>query len=189
MTHNADPVGWATEQWQREHPGADLSGLEFNGRLITLRRTLDAHSAAVLAARDLQVWEWDVLSTLWRHRSVPVTMSELGTLLLITPGSVTNRIVRMEDRGLVVRETDPASRRRVLVGLTAQGEQALAAALPDVLDASARLRDALAGIDLAGLNEQLAAIARRLAEHGDPDISGRRRLVSVDHEGRGREER
>ncbi|MGV9673911.1 MarR family winged helix-turn-helix transcriptional regulator [Nocardia sp. NPDC003482] len=171
MADDVDPVGSATEQWRREHPDADLSGLEFNGRLISLRRTLDAHSAAVLAAHDLQIWEWDVLSTLWRHRSMPVTMSELGTLLLITPGSVTNRVVRMENRGLVVRETDRASRRRVLVGLTAAGEQVLAAALPDVLDASARLRDALVGIDLAGLNAQLAAIAQRLAEYGDPEMS------------------
>ncbi|MGF0319691.1 MarR family winged helix-turn-helix transcriptional regulator [Nocardia fluminea] len=163
-----DAVKTAIEQWRSEHPDADLTGLEFNGRLHALQRQLDALSAGVLAEHDLLTWEWDVLSVLWRHRESPVVMSALGNLLLIAPGSVTNRIARLEQRGFVARTVDPASRRRVLVALTADGERKLARTLPHVLEASTRLHRELVGVDLAQVNEQLSMIAGILsARSGD----------------------
>jgi DNA-binding MarR family transcriptional regulator len=47
--------------------------------------------------------------------------SELTELLLRSSGGMTQILDRLETAGLVERSSDPADRRRVLVGLTAQG--------------------------------------------------------------------
>jgi DNA-binding MarR family transcriptional regulator len=159
-----DVITLAVAQWRRRYPGADLAGLEFNGRLALTQRALAARSAAVLAAHDIELWEWDVLSALWRAGAAEVAMGTLGEQLFITAGSVTHRIGRLERRELVVRRQDPASRRRVLVRLTPQGEQKAEAVAPSIIEASARASAQLseAGLDLERLNQDLALLMRHL---------------------------
>lgn len=65
--------------------------------------------------------------------------SDLIKVSLLTSGAVTNRIDRVQARGLVVREPDPNDRRGVIVRLTPEGK-----ALAD--EAIARHFDAMAGL-------------------------------------------
>ena len=81
-----------------------------------------------------------------RRAGEPYVLSP-GRLLaqtLVTSGTMTNRIDRLESRGLVQRRPDPADRRGVHVRLTPQGEQRGDAALADLLE---RERELLAGPD------------------------------------------
>ena len=52
---------------------------------------------------------------------------------LVTSGTMTNRIDRLEQAGLVARRPDPQDKRGVLVRLTAQGTERVDAALADLL--------------------------------------------------------
>ena len=63
-----------------------------------------------------------------------LTVSELGRKLLLSSGSVTTAIDRVERRGLVERRPDPADRRGVLVNLTEAGREVVGLRRPEIRD-------------------------------------------------------
>ena len=77
---------------------------------------------------------------------------------LVTSGTMTNRIDRLEAQGLVTRRTDPTDRRGVLVRLTDIGRAKVDAALSDLL---ARERQILASLR-PEQRAQLAALLRTI---------------------------
>ena len=68
---------------------------------------------------QLEGWEFDVLSAL-RRAGAPYQLSpgQLIRQTLVTSGTMTNRVDRLERRGLVGRSPDPPDRRGVIVRLT-----------------------------------------------------------------------
>ncbi len=95
-----------------------------------------------------------------RRQGPPYQLSP-GALLratLVTSGTMTNRIDRLAEGGLVTRLPDPQDKRGVLVQLSVRGKSVADAALTDLLDQEHGL--------LASLNdaqrEQLASLLRML---------------------------
>ncbi|QGZ61010.1 MarR family winged helix-turn-helix transcriptional regulator [Paraburkholderia acidisoli] len=80
---------------------------------------------ATLARKKIPALQWRVLACL-SDGALP--MGDLGRFILAKQPTVSKLIDRMEAAGLVVRQEDPASRRRTLVALTPKGA-ALAAEL------------------------------------------------------------
>ena len=78
---------------------------------------------------------------------------------------MTNRIDRLEERGLVERQADEADRRSVIVRLTASGRRAIDDALRVRLDAA---RDSLQDLSHSEL-QQLAALLRSVVLSADRD--------------------
>jgi DNA-binding MarR family transcriptional regulator len=131
---SGDEVDALVAAWNRERPDLDVSPLEVLSRVTRLARHLDRARGAAFAAHDLEIWEFDVLAAL-RRAGAPYELSP-GRLLqqtLVTSGTMTNRIDRLEERGFVTRRTDPGDRRGVLVTLTATGRAQVDAALADLL--------------------------------------------------------
>ncbi|HML28821.1 MAG TPA: MarR family transcriptional regulator [Hyphomicrobium sp.] len=118
-----DRAAMAAEQWARERPELDTGPMVLLGRL---------GEAALLIARDrinplfadfgLQPGEFDVLATL-RRSGTPyaLTPTALYEAAMISSGSMTNRIDRLESAGLVERRANPADKRGTLVALTSEG--------------------------------------------------------------------
>ncbi len=99
-------------------------------RVSRLARHLDRARRAAFAAHGLETWEFDVLSAL-RRQGAPYQLSP-GALLratLVTSGTMTNRIDRLAEAGLVSRSRDPQDKRGVLVQLTAAGLRTVDAAM------------------------------------------------------------
>jgi DNA-binding MarR family transcriptional regulator len=93
-------------------------------RVIRLARHLELARRDVLAFRELDIWEYDVLAAL-RAAAPPHELSP-GTLVTetqVASGTMTNRIDRLSRRGYVTREPDPGDRRGVLVRLTVSGRK------------------------------------------------------------------
>ena len=70
-----------------------------------------------------------------RRAAAPYSLTP-GTLLqelLVSSGTMTNRIVRLEKKGLVKRTPSPHDRRAVLVTLTGKGVTRVDAALKELL--------------------------------------------------------
>lgn len=65
-------------------------------------------------------------------------MADIAGLLPIGPSAVTKTADRLEERGLITRDRGPADRRTVYAALTAEGENAFAAARPAYLAAVQR---------------------------------------------------
>jgi DNA-binding MarR family transcriptional regulator len=76
----------------------------------------------------------------------------LASETLVTSGTMTNRLDRLERDGLVQRTPDPGDRRGVQVRLTTAGRERVDAALADLLD---REHAILAGLSFA--DQQLLA--------------------------------
>ncbi|GAA2737214.1 MarR family transcriptional regulator TamR [Pedococcus aerophilus] len=155
----ADDVDRIVEAWRRERPDLDVAPLQVFSRVSRLARRLDLDRAQAFAQHQLEGWEFDVLSAL-RRAGDPYELSpgQLIRQTLVTSGTMTNRVDRLERRGLVGRSPDPTDRRGVIVRLTPEGQQAVDAAMSDLLD---RERTLLA--ELSGQNhEELAAMLRRL---------------------------
>jgi DNA-binding MarR family transcriptional regulator len=152
----ADEVDDVVARWHAVRPDLDLEPLHVLSRVSRLARHLDRARRTAFASHGLEPWEFDVLSAL-RRQGPPYQLSP-GALLratLVTSGTMTNRIDRLAEAGLVSRHPDPADKRGVIVRLTEAGAAAADAALADLLDFE---RELLACLDA----EQKAWLAARL---------------------------
>jgi DNA-binding MarR family transcriptional regulator len=162
----ADEVDRIVAAWRRERPDLDVGPLQVLSRVTRLARHLDRARGAAFAAHGLEVWEFDVLAAL--RRSGPpyeVSPGQLTAETLVTSGTMTNRIDRLEARSLVRRGPDPADGRGVLVRLTDSGREVVDTALEDLLSRERALLAALAPDEAAALAAQLR---RLVAPFDDP---------------------
>lgn len=139
-----DEVDRLVAAWQRERPDLDVVPMHVLSRVTRLARHLDRARRQAFAAKGLEGWEFDVLSSL--RRSGPPYQLSPGRLLretLVTSGTMTNRVDRLAAKGVVERLPDPDDRRGVLVQLTADGRATVDAALDELL---ASERHLLAGL-------------------------------------------
>jgi DNA-binding MarR family transcriptional regulator len=155
----ADEVDELVQAWRRERTDLDLAPVEVFSRVSRLARLLDRARRDAFTAHAVEPWEFDVLAAL-RRAGKPYRLSP-GQLLretMVTSGTMTNRIDRLGERGLVERSPDPHDRRGVLVGLTAAGKKAVDGAFESLL---ASERELLAELSSAERRE-LAGLLKRL---------------------------
>ena len=144
--------------WRRVLPGVDVSPLEVLSRVARLARHLDRQRSLVFARHDLETWTFDVLSALRRADGQQLSPGQLLAQTLVTSGTMTNRIDRLEERGLVRRRPDPTDARSVRVQLTATGRRRVDGAVEDL----AAREDAILGALDASERATLAALLRRV---------------------------
>lgn len=154
-----DEVDRIIAAWQRERPDLDVAPIAVLSRVTRLARHLDLARRTAFAGHDLETWEFDVLSALRRAGS-PYRLSPgaLLTQTLVTSGTMTNRIDRLAEKGLVERMPSPDDRRGVLVQLTPTGRARVDAAFADLLAVEHRL---LGGVDAEDL-DRLADLLREI---------------------------
>ena len=163
-TRTGDEVDRIVAAWRRERPDLDVEPLSVFSRISRLARHLDRARRGAFARHELETWEFDVLSAL-RRAGDPYRLSP-GTLVaqtLVTSGTMTNRIDRLERRGLVERHRSPDDRRGVLVQLTSSGRLRVDAAMSDLLDVETRVLDALPATE----RPRLADLLRTLGSQFD----------------------
>jgi DNA-binding MarR family transcriptional regulator len=153
-----DAVDLILEQWARERPDLDCSPMGVIGRITQLQREVFLAQRATFSRHGLDAPSFDVLAALRRAgEPYQLTPTALMRTALVTSGAITQRLDRLEERGLITRERSDADGRAVVVTLTEAGRQALDDALPDHL---ATERDMLAGLSDAE-QRQLAGLLRR----------------------------
>ncbi len=160
--HERDEVDRLVAAWKRERPDLDLSPLSVLSRITRIARHLDI--ARRDAFGDLENWGFDVLAALRRAGS-PYQLSP-GALMqetMVTSGTITNRLDRLEELQLITREPDPNDGRGSLVTLTKSGIRAVDAAMEDLLKNERQLLKDLSGKD----REQLAALLSTLVTEFD----------------------
>lgn len=147
-----DTVDAIVDAWQRERPDLDVNPLRVLSRVSRLARHLDIARREAFTQHGLEAGEFDVLAAL-RRSGAPYAMSpgQLSSQTLVTSGTMTNRVDRLERAGLVARTPDPDDRRGVRVSLTALGRDRVDAALTDLLDREHRLLSSLSTQDTAEL--------------------------------------
>lgn len=156
-----DEVDRIVAAWARERPDLDVSPLEVLSRVSRLARHLDLARREAFGTHGLESWEFDVLSALRRAgEPYELTPTQLVRQTLVTSGTMTNRITRLVERGLVERAASAADHRSVLVRLTPAGREVVDAALADLVAHERRLLRALP----AERQDQLADLLKGLLE-------------------------
>ncbi len=157
-----DEVDRLLRGWRRVLPEVDVSPLEVLSRVTRLARYLDRRRSVILARHDLEIWGFDVLSAL-RRAVDPASLSP-GQLLmaqtLVTSGTMTNRLDRLEERRLVRRHQDPGDARSVRVQITAAGKKCVDGALADLVESEHAILSTLTVEDrnlLSGLLRRVVA--------------------------------
>jgi DNA-binding MarR family transcriptional regulator len=110
------------EQWAAERPDLDLASMATAARALMLGRVIESQLVSLAASYGLSIAEGDLLFTLRRagkpYRLLP---SQLSASLLVSSGTMTSRLDRLESRGMIRRVSNPNDRRSVVVELTDDG--------------------------------------------------------------------
>ncbi|EWT05695.1 MarR family transcriptional regulator [Intrasporangium chromatireducens Q5-1] len=159
MNRAHDDVDEILAAWRRERPDLDVAPLEVLSRVSRLARRLDLARGSAFSEQDLEGWAFDVLSAL-RRAGAPYELSpgQLVQQTLVTSGTMTNRVDRLERRGLVERRPDPGDRRGVLVRLTDTGREVVDQAMAELIVQEKSMLTDLS----TGDQRDLAALLRRL---------------------------
>ena len=161
-----DAIDDILDQWSEERPELETDSLGVVIRVTSLSRAFLRQATEALAPLGLELFEYDVLSALRRQGrpfALPATLLARETGL--SSGAMTNRIDKLEGRGLVSRKPDKSDRRAVIVSLTPEGKRAI--------DDAIQQRLAAADESLQGLNSReignLASLLRKVRLTGIPE--------------------
>lgn len=165
-TGRTDEVDAIVAAWRHERPDLHVDVMHVLSRVHRLSMVLDAARKDAYAAHGLELWEFDVLAAL-RRAGAPYRLSpgQLVRQTHVTSGTMTNRVDRLTQRGLVARMSDPDDGRGVIVMLTSAGKSLVDAALGDLLVAEERLLTALTPAQ----QDDLADLLRIVLLSTEPD--------------------
>jgi DNA-binding MarR family transcriptional regulator len=105
---------------------------------------------------------FDVLIRLARTPGHRLRMSELAGQTSLTPSGLTRSVDRLEEAGLVARESCPEDRRGAFAALTPAGKGVMDRAIPDHI---AHVGEVLQAILTPEEEDSLAIILRKLRDH------------------------
>jgi MarR family 2-MHQ and catechol resistance regulon transcriptional repressor len=103
------------------HPQPDLSAVHLWLILWKAFRAVEAAANRSIAEFDMGVTDFGVLEALL-HKG-PLSVKQIGEKVLLTSGSMTAAVDRLERRGLVTRNDDARDRRARIIQLTPQGRE------------------------------------------------------------------
>ncbi|MDP5293815.1 MarR family transcriptional regulator [Oceanimonas sp. CHS3-5] len=154
-----DQIDRIVTLWQRARPDLNFDSTEVIGRVVRLEYFITRRVLQDLARFDLNVGEFDVLAALRRHPpGFQLSPNQLQSMVLISSGALTNRINRLESRGLVTRAQADHDRRGVIVTLTDAGFSVVEEAVKNHLAAEAELAGALSDEE----QQQFAALLKKM---------------------------
>jgi MarR family 2-MHQ and catechol resistance regulon transcriptional repressor len=125
-------------------------------------QAFEAYSGAHVRSLGLTPAQFDILATL--GNTPGMSCRELGEKTLITKGTLTGVLDRMEARGLVRRAASDADRRQVFVSLTAAGVRLFVRIFPLHAEHVRRAFDVLSPQDLERTRELLVRLRDALRE-------------------------
>jgi DNA-binding MarR family transcriptional regulator len=157
-----DRLDTLVAQWHTVRPDLDVSVMAEVARVLHVARLFGERLAAKAGEYGLQVGEGDVLFTLFRngppHRLSPTALADST---LVTTGTMTNRLDRLEERGLVRRLPNPDDRRGLAVELTEEGRELVKALVGEHVENEEQMLSGLSKRE----REQLTRIMRKLLAH------------------------
>lgn len=164
-----DAIDRRLEVWGRELPALDLEIEGIVERIGRLERIIARTTEETLTAFDLSFGEWRLMGSLrWGGPPYRDKPGRLAEWLGLSSGAMTNRLDRMEERGLVRRLPDPDDRRGVLVELTEQGGALWEASVAAQAQKEAVVASALDTDEQRHLNLLLRRLLHAFEEHHGP---------------------
>nr|WP_067289190.1 MarR family transcriptional regulator [Marinobacterium profundum] len=154
-----DAVDAILNQWRRERPDLDVSPMATIGRLKRCSALMQRRLDEAFSAFGLTIWEFDVLATL-RRAGAPhcLAPTALFSTLMVTSGTMTHRMQRLEASGWVERVANPDDARGKLVRLTPAGLELIDRAVEAHVENEHRILAPLSAAELNTLETSLAGL-------------------------------
>jgi MarR family 2-MHQ and catechol resistance regulon transcriptional repressor len=143
---------------KRTSPEVDTSGVHVWLVLWKASVAVEAHALRNVAGLDMGLSDFGVLEALL-HKG-PLSIKDLGAKVLLTSGSITTAVDRLEQKGLVERFNDREDRRSRIVRLTATGRKVIKKAFAEH---NLAMEQAVSGLDMKD-RAQLIELLRRLGQ-------------------------
>ena len=161
--YQQDAVDRILAQWQRERPDLDCSPMGPIGRLKRCAVLLEQRLESAFEPFELSTWEFDMLATL-RRAGAPYCLSptDLFSTLMVTSGTMTHRLKRLETRGFITRQINPVDARSMLVQLSSEGLELIDRAVEQHVENERHILAGLPADTLAVLDSSLTALLRAL---------------------------
>lgn len=151
-----DAIDKVVSQWAKEKPELDTEPMAIMGRLMRVAKHMENHVAELHKRYDLKMGEFDVLATLRRSgKPYRLTPSDLISSMMLTSGAMTNRLDKLEKKGLIAREHSKEDRRSVTVELTAKGFELIDSLIEQHLQAQHELMGSLSSAEKGQVNQAL----------------------------------
>lgn len=148
--------------WRRIRPDLDAAPMLTGLLLDRLGSAFARHVEQTYSDEGINSSNWDLLLTLLRSAPAQgLTHTELSEMTAISGPSMTNRVTRLLDKGLVERVVSAKDRRSALVRLTPQGRELVERLLPEHIE---REQQALSVLT-AGEIDALTRIALKIVGH------------------------
>ena len=160
-----DAVDVIIDQWKRELPELASENMALIGRLRRCSILLAPRLDEVFAAHDLSNGAFDVLAAL-RRAGAPyiLTPTELFASLMVTSGTMTTRLQKVQKRGLIERIPNPDDARSMLVKLTGAGRELVEKVVFEHVDNERRILEKLPAETRRQLDAGLAELMRVLED-------------------------
>lgn len=135
----------------------DVSGVHLWLVLSKAARSVEAHALRNIRGFGIGQSDFGVLEALL-HRG-PLSVKQIGAKVLLTSGSMTAAVDRLEAKGLVTRQDDPEDRRSWIIHLTETGRELIERVFADHREA---MENAVSGFPV----EERAALIKALRRLG-----------------------
>jgi DNA-binding MarR family transcriptional regulator len=160
--HTDDAVQRLVDQWGPERPDLDLDVMATAARLMQAGALIGRQIEQLAAGYGVNRAEGDVLFALRRsgppYRLLP---SQLSEALLVSSGTLTSRLDRLERKGLIERIPNPSDRRSVEIALTESGRGMADEAVTIHVENERKMLSVLSAREREALNR----ITSKLIEH------------------------
>lgn len=124
--------------------------------LVSAYQAFERYSAPDVKAMGLTTTQFDVIATLGNQP--PMTCKELGEKTLVTKGTLTGVLERLEVKGILERKLNPEDARSQMIGLTKEGQALFEKVFPVHLQHLEKAFSKLSEKQLAEVTKSLQAI-------------------------------
>jgi len=148
-----DQIDKIVVQWNSERPDLDVAPMALIGRVKRLAQHLSNEMGKTFTEHGLNNASFDMLATLRRSGSpYQLSPNELLATMMITSGTMTNRIDQLVKSGLVERVDNQQDKRSVFIALTDKGFKTIDAAVTDHVATQHRLVEGITAEDFSLMN-------------------------------------
>ena len=124
--------------------------------LVSAYQAFERYSAPDVKAMGLTTTQFDVIATLGNRP--PMTCKELGEKTLVTKGTLTGVLERLEAKGILERKLNPEDARSQMIGLTVAGQSLFEKVFPAHLKHLEKAFSKLSEKELTDITKSLQSI-------------------------------
>jgi DNA-binding MarR family transcriptional regulator len=148
-----------SEQYVEQTPGADPDATELVINLLVAANLVEHHLDRVLRPHGLTIGSFKLLQVIaGADEALTPTQLRARFETPVTTATITGVLDTLEARGLIRRGPHPTDRRRVLVGITAEGRRVLSGVAPDLVEAEKAWTAPLGRADKRAAVDRLGAL-------------------------------